>query len=401
MTRQKQQFSRQSVINSPEMLHIKEALTLGAQAAQANGQGFDMWKPIRETPLSVFFSKDEGSFLNEKPNPFLPQLWLGQYGIRIGEMAEGNMHIGGQQLRETVNVPNNLSALKIFDEVLEGAEPFSDWKQYSKLIDMDTPKVNVPITKYTDTVGGSLTAQKGIEIYSESGGTPPSIGGKVETVELDCSGTNNSFRGTIGVNRNDVKDNNFLAVEQSLKNAGNEFYFMIGERIIRLLVADTSVPTDTKANLDNPGTPVNSELEALVEVIRGRFPGKQRNRADTMFMNPIDAAKTVKTANTMGDQPFISRFLLGPTDSTDVVNNSGLAQALGLRNVWETPQIEPGTVLITKRDIAQVVGLREDLTIENFDLSSGGLYQSDLVVRFDVKSAHADVGAFIITAFTP
>jgi hypothetical protein len=90
---------------------------------------------------------------------------------------------------------------------------------------------------------------------------------------------------------------------------------------------------------------------------------------------------------------------LGPTDDTDVVNNSGLAQSLGLRAVWETPQIAAGTVLITKRDIAEVVGLREDLTIENFDLSVGGIYESDLVIRIDVQEAHSDVGAFKITSY--
>jgi len=70
-----------------------------------------------------------------------------------------------------------------------------------------------------------------------------------------------------------------------------------------------------------------------------------------------------------------------------------------LRAVWETPQIDAGTVLVTKRDIAEVVGLREDLTIENFDLSVGGLYESDLVIRIDAQEAHSDVGAFKITSY--
>ena len=380
------------------MAHVQEALVASAEAQQTMGRPFDLFKPIRETPLSVFFDKSEGSFEGGRLNPYLPTIWKHKYGIRIGDEAKGNMRIGGKELKETVSVPNSLSALKIADEILEGAEPWSDWKQYARLIDMESPKVNVPLTKYTDVVGGSITAQKGLDIYKEAGGTPPPIGGKVTTVELDTSGTNNSFRGTIAVNRNDVKDNNFLAVEQSLKNAGNEFYFMIGKKILDVLVNSTVVPTATKASLDN-ATPVHSELEALVEVIRGRFPGQQRNRADTMFMNPTDAALTVKTASTGGFYPFLSRFELGPTDDTDVINNSGLAQSLGLRNVWETPQIAAGTVLITKRDIAEVVGLREDLTIENFDLSVGGLYESDLVVRIDVQEAHSDVGAFKITSY--
>lgn len=399
MVSSKPKHNRSSILQLKEMAHVQEALIASAEAQQNMGKGFDIFKPIRETPLSVFFDRtNPNGFEEGRLNPNLPTIWKHRYGIRIGDEAKGNMRIGGKELKETVSVPNSLSALKIADEILEGAEPWSDWKQYARLIDMEAPKVNVPLTKYTDTVGGEPANQKSLDIYKEAGGTPPAIGGKVTTVELDTSGTNNSYRGTIAVNRNDVKDNNFLSVEQSLKNAGNEFYFMIGKKILDVLVDSTVVPSADKADLDNT-TPTNSELEALVEVIRSRFPGIQRNRADTMFMNPSDAALTVKSASTGGFYPFFNRFELGPTDDTDVINNSGLAQSLGLRAVWETPQIEAGTVLITKRDIAEVVGLREDLTIENFDLSVGGLYESDLVVRIDVKEAHSDVGSFKITNY--
>ncbi len=396
MVASKPKHNRQSILQLKEMAHVQEALIASAEAQQRMGKPFDIFRPIRETPLAVFFDRtNPHGFEEGKLNPNLPTIWKHRYGIRIGDEARGNMRIGGKELQETVSVPNSLSALKIADEILEGAEPWSDWKQYARLIDMEAPKVNVPLTKYTDTVGGDPNNQKGLEIYKEAGGTPPAIGGKVTTIELDTSGTNNSFRGTLAVNRNDVKDNNFLTVEQSLKNAGNEFYFMVGKKIIDVLVNSTVITNATKASLAT-GNPVQEELEALIEVIRSRFPGKQRNRADTMFMNPQDAALTIKTATTGGQFPFLNRFIIGPTDDTDVINNSGLAQSLGLRAVWETPQIEAGTVVITKRDIAEVVGLREDLTIENFDLQPGGLYESDLVIRIDVQEAHSDVGGFRI-----
>lgn len=398
MAGSKPKYSRQSILNLPEMAHIRETLIAGAEVGVSAGLPFNPFRPIRETPLAVFFEKSPNGFENGRLNPNLPAIWYAKYGIRIGDMAQTNPYIGGHALKETVSVPNSLSALKIADQIIEGAEPWSDWKQYTRLIDMDAPKVTVPITKYTDTVGGSTGAQKGIKIYKEAGGTPPMIGGKVTGVDLDTSGTNNSYRGTLAVNRNDVKDNNFLAVEQSLKNAGNEFYYMIGADLIATIVAGSGVPTATAAALAL-GTPIHKQFEALIEVIRSRFPGTQRNRADTMFINPADAAIAVKTAGTNGQWPLLSRFISGPTDSTDVINNSGLAAALGLRNVWETPQIVSGTVLITKRDIASVTGLREDLTIENFDLSVGGLYESDLLVRYHSKVAHPDVGAFIITSF--
>ena len=383
-------------MNMDEMSHIREALTIGAEARAAHGEKFDIWKPIRETPLSVFFDKAPGSMDNMKLNPNLGQIWHNHYGIRIGNLAETNPNIAGVPLKETVNVPNTLSILKIADEIIEGAEPWSDWKQYSRLIQMDAPKVNVPRTKYTDTVGGSSTDS--ISVFKEAAGKPPTIGGKVEPIELDCSGTNNSYRGTIEVQRNDVKDNNFLAVEQPLKNAGNMVYYLVGKDIIDTLIADTTTNTDTRADLDL-ATSVHSEFEALSNVIRSKFPGSQRNRADTMFINPADAYQAVATSTgASGTYPFLSRFILGPTDQTDVVNNSGLAAALGLKNVWETPQIAAGTVMVTKRDVAQVVGLREDLTLENFDLTVGGLYETDLVIRYDKKEAHED-GAYKITSF--
>lgn len=248
----KEKWTRGQILELPELAHIKEALTLGAEfRTQSQGQAYDIMKPIRETPLSVFYDKSQGSFEAERLNPYLPNIWFSKYGIRVGDLARSNPYTGGKQMRETVSIPNTLSALKIADEVLEGAEPYSDWKQYARMIEMDTPKVNVPLTKYTDTVGGSISDQKGLEIYKEAGGTPPAIGGKVTTVELDTSGTNNSYRGTLAVNRNDVKDNNFLTVEQSLKNAGNEFYFMVGEKIIRTLTSSANVVALTGYQIEN------------------------------------------------------------------------------------------------------------------------------------------------------
>ena len=387
-----EKVTRQSLLYSEEFAHIREALQVNAETRQNAGENFNMWRPIRETPLSAFFSKTEGSMLDNRQNPNLPEIWKRAYGIHIGEYAQG----GGHHLKEAVAVPNTLSALKIADEIIEGAEPWSDWKQYGRLIQMDTPKVNVPKTQYTDTVGGGSADI--IDIFKEAGGKPPVIGGKVEPVVLDTSGTNNSYRGTIQVERNDVKDNNFLAVEQPLKNAGNMIYFLIGKHIISTINTDTSTNTAARTTLDL-GTSVHSEFESLGNVIRSIFPGTQRNRADTMFIHPADAMQTIITSTgASGSYPFISRFILGPTDSKDVVNNSGLAAALGLRNVWETPQQTEGTVTITKRDTAHVVGLREDLTLENYDLSVGGLYNTDLVVRFHVVQAHEN-GAYKITSF--
>ena len=385
-------ISRSILLESDEFTGIREALNDASHAYQQAGQPWDFWRPIRETPLAVFFDKSDGSMESMRGNPNLDRIWHETYGVRVGQYAAK----GGNAVRETVSIPNTLSILKISDSIIEGAEPWSDWKQYSRIEDMDAPKVNVPKTRYTDQVGGQ-TADT-INIFKEAGGKPPVIGGKMEPIELDCSNTKNSFRGTIRVERNDVKDNNFLAVEQPLKNAGNLFYYLAGTRIIDRLIADTTVNTDTKANLDF-ATPIHAEFEAISNVIRSIFPGTQRNTADTMFINPTDAWNTIaKSTGASGSYLFLDKRILRDDNDSDVVNNSGLATALGLKNVWETPQIDAGTVMITKRDTAQVVGLREDLTIENYDMTVGGLYDSDLVMRFDVQEADEN-GAYKITSF--
>jgi len=388
--------NRQSLLLSNEFAHIREALELGADARHQAGDPWNLWKPIRETPLSAFFAKDEGSMMNMRGNPNLPALWFHEYGIRIGDYAKSNNSIGGRKMQEAVAIPTTLSILKIADEIIEGAEPWSDWKQYTRLIQMDTPKVNVPVTNYTQQVGGGATDT--IAIYKESGAKPPVIGGIVQPVALDCSGTKNSFRGTIQVQRNDVKDNNFLAVEQPLKNAGNLFYYLIGAQLLSTLKTNAT-NTGTMASLQAT-TSVATEFEAITNVIRNKFPGSQRNTADTMFINPQDAWSLIVTAGTGGQGwPLVNRLILGPMEEKDVINDSFLAASLGLRNVWETPQQPQGTVTITKRDIASVTGLREDLTLENFDLTVGGLYNTDLVVRFDSEFAVAN-GSFTITSFS-
>jgi hypothetical protein len=392
MAKSGETISRNSLLESNDFTGIREALNDAAEGYQTQGKSWNFWKPIRETPLAVFFDKSAGSMEDMRMNPNLPRIWHEHFGVSIGDYASK----GGHAIRETVSVPNTLSILKIADEIIEGAEPYSDWKQYSRLIQMDAPKVNVPKTRYTNQVGGGSTDT--INIFKESGGKPPQIGGKMETIELDTSNTTNSFRGTIRVERNDVKDNNFLAVEQPLKNAGNLFYYLAGKRLIDQMVADTTTNTDTKADLDF-ATPIQSEFEAMANVIRSKFRGSQRNSADTMFIHPADAYQTIATSTgASGSYLFLDKRILRDDNNSDVVNNSGLAAALGLKNVFETPQIAEGTVMITKRDVAQVVGLREDLTIENYDMTVGGIYDSDLVMRFDVKEADEN-GAYKITSF--
>lgn len=383
MTKQElKNVSRSSIFKSEEFGALRENLI---HANEARGGNWNPLKPIRAVPFQAFFSKEKGSFKETKVNKDLPRIFKEEFGIRMGEYAQGSGY------SEAVSIPASLVALKIADMVVEGAEPYSQWKEYIRVVDMPTPLFNVPIDKYTDWVGSD-----DFDIFRATDGGPIDMGGETRTVALNTEDNNGYFRAKVGIRRNDIRDNKFLAVEQNLKNAGAAWYFALGKKIIDFYIAN-STNTATRDALDL-AVPIHSELEALVNVIRNQFPGQQLNRADTAFFHPADAFQTVvKSTGASGIYPFLDNRMLAPNDE-DVINNSGMAKALGLKRAFETPQSTEDTVVIVKRDIAAILGLHQDLEIENFDMTVSGLTESALSMRLDIQQAHPE-GLFTITAY--
>jgi hypothetical protein len=375
--------SRASIFKSEEFAPLKENLI---HANEMKGGNWNPLKPIRAVPFQAFFAKDKGSFKETKINKDLPRIFKEEFGIRMGEYAQGSSY------SEAISIPASLVALKIADMVVEGAEPYSQWKEYIRVVDMPTPLFNVPIDKYTDWVGSD-----DFEIFRATDGGPIDMGGETKTVALNTEDNNGYYRAKVGIRRNDIRDNKFLAVEQNLKNAGAAWYFALGKKIIDFYIANAT-NTDTLANLDLTVGSVHAELEGLVNVIRNQFPGTQLNRADTAFFHPADAYQTVvKSTGASGIYPFLDNRMLAPNDE-DVINNSGMAKALGLKRAFETPQSTENTVVIIKRDIAAILGLHQDLEIENFDMTVSGLTESALSMRLDIQQAHPE-GLYTITAF--
>lgn len=375
--------SRASIFKSEEFAPLREALI---DVNQKHGGEWNPMLPIRKIPFQAFFDKTKkDAFKETTENPNLPEIMKNEFGVRIGDYAKGSGY------SEAVSIPKTLVALKIADMVVEGAEPYSQWKEYVRVVDMPTPTFNVPIDKYTDWVG-----QDDFDIFKATDGGPIDMGGQTTAVVLNTEDNNGYYRAKVGIRRNDIRDNKFLAVEQNLKNAGAAWYFALGEKILNFYIANAT-NTDTRANLDL-ATPIHSQLEALVNVIRNKFPGTLLNRADTAFFHPSNAYETVVTSTgASGIYPFLDNRMLAPNDE-DVINNSGMAKALGLKRAFETPQATDDTVIIIKRDIAAILGLHQDLEIENFDMTVSGLTESALSMRFDLQQAHAE-GLYTITSF--
>ncbi len=85
MTSNRPKHNRQTILALSEMAHVQEALVASAQAQQSRGQPFDIFRPIRETPLASFFDRtNPNAFEDGILNPDLPTIWKHRYGIRIG-----------------------------------------------------------------------------------------------------------------------------------------------------------------------------------------------------------------------------------------------------------------------------------------------------------------------------
>ena len=347
--------------------------------------------PIRAIPFDRYFEKKDESMENMKLNPNLPRIMHEKFGLHIGDYTKR------PGIQESVNIPSTLIALKIADMVVEGAEPYSQWKEYNRVVDMPTPFFNVPKDKYTDWIGNDT-----INRFKSNSGSPLDMGGQEKAIVFNCQGDNNYYRSSLSIKRNDIRQNKFLAVEQNLKNAGAVWYYGVGQLIITTLINNTTTYTGTRASLQL-STSVHSYLEALSNAIRNQMLATQRNRADTLFINGGDAWKTIATATIVpgggggGYYPFLDNTMLAPGDE-DVVNNSGMAKALGLKRAWETPQISSGTVMIIKKDVAQLVGLWQDLEIEDFDMTVAGITQSALSMQFDIQQGW-EQGGYKITSY--
>ena len=366
-----------------ETATLKEALLQANNLRMQNGMQFNPTLPIRMIPFQAYFDKtDNHPMENDAINPELPRILHERFGVHIGDYSLN---------RETVQIPSNLVNLKIADMVIEGAEPYSQWKEYIRVVDMPTPLFNVPVDKYSDWLGFD-----DFDRFKAVDGEPVDMGGKSRAVPLNTENDNGYYRAKLGIKRNDIRDNKFLAVEQNLKNAGAVWYYGLGKKIIDTYVTN-AVNTGTRASLELT-TSVHSQLESLVNVIRNQFPGTLLNRADTAFFHPSNAFETVVTSTgASGIYPFLDNRMLAPQDQ-DVINNSGLSKALGLKRAWETPQATDNTVVIVKRDISHIFGLYQDLEIEDFDMTVSGITNSALSMRFDIQKAH-DEGLFTITAF--
>lgn len=285
------------------------------------------------------------------------------------------------QIKETLSISSGLAQVKVADIVLEGAEPFGFWKQVWRVEQMDTPKLSIPKSSSSDLIPYLADLK-----YTD--GTGKKIeGGSIGSIDFDCADDKGYYAVAAQVKRNWLRDNNFRALEVHLRQLGEAWYYRIGEYLFQRQAALITTYTDTKANLDGAS---NTNLEAIINVLESKIPG-QRYTADTVIMNPTDAYSTkVQQWGTAGPIPLLSSQYFDRQGTN--VSSIGLANLLGVNNVWVTPWATAGTILAFSKDKNFIVGLRQDLEFEDWNDTLKGLVGSATSMRFDQQLGYEAAG---------
>jgi len=265
----------------------------------------------------------------------------------------------------TTGVSPLLIQTKLFDQVIKGAENVILFDRAAKVVSMDAPKKEVPLVNYTD-----FKVHKGL-----TGAKPRTAGGYYDHVELDCSQENGLYRVEIAMDKTWIRDAQWSAIEDALENAGKAMYDQVLSTIMAKYEADVdSTMTDTVANWGG------SHYKALVKGVS--LISSQRMRATSVFIHP-DELYDLMILDYFVHSNYSERAAKGDIDWEE-----GLAGYLFPNKIpiYFTPSVTAAKMTIAAANKAVVLGIRQGLTIENFNDVVGGQEGGVITMQWDVKS---------------
>jgi len=264
--------------------------------------------------------------------------------------------------KEIVNIAPQLIQQKVLADVLYGAQHNKNWKDWVNLVDMDTPQVAVPVLTEEDFIfrkGTKATLAR----Y---------MGGRGRVVQLDCSEDRGLWTGAIGIKKTWIKDSNWNTVGEATKMAGQAAYLEVAREVIAYL--DTNaVATDTFVT------------DMYVSIARSIANMRAAGFQPTIIIVPSSVEGLL-----MSLDAFISIEKLGRVGR--LAEEGTIGNFYGTIPVYSTGDTLGGfSKVTTKRPlvVAQkqgvVLGLRQDLQIEEYDEPLKGLEGAVLTMRFDIK----------------
>lgn len=284
---------------------------------------------------------------------------------------------------ETVMVSTSLFQQKIADDVLAGSEVMADWRQMAKIVDMDASKIEIPIRDRADfqfNTGGQRAPAR-------------SMGGQIPSAELDASNETGMYRGAIDIPKHWIRDSNFNAIQETLTTVGEAVSVKVQKVLIDALISNAS-QTDTKANVDGTNSIF---MEAFINVIDNLIPSN-KFYCDTAVFHPADfAAARYEASAAAGGFPWLQNFYQDKVGGATGLKFGGIKGGVDII-IGDADAATENTVMFYNKNKYLALGIRQDLTIEDFDDVREGIEGAAVTMQF-VTAELRDLAAYKVTSW--
>jgi len=290
--------------------------------------------------------------LNRPPNP----QYLGR--IKLSEI-DCPSKLWMIRLTELVRVDPNLVQKKVLADVLHGAEANKAWKDWVRVVDMDVPQVSQPTISEDD-----------FEVYhGTAGGRSPTGGGKFGSVNLDCSEDKGLHTLPLAIKKTWIKDANWNAVQEATTVAGSAMYKHVASDVCTALASAAGGTESFDTDL------YKTIVKAISTVRNAGF------NVDAVLLRPTEEATL------MAMDKFISIEQLGRVGR--LAEEGVIGNFYGTIPVYST-SVMGANPIVYSRAKGIVVGLRQDIQIEEYNEPLDGLEGAVLTMRFDIQTAFSN-----------
>jgi len=262
------------------------------------------------------------------------------------------------RMTEIVSVGAALMQQKVLADVLHGAEHNKEWKDWVNLQVMDSPKIVVP----------TITEDDFLVVKGTAGSQKRYAGGKFGSVSLDCSEDKGLFTLVLGIKKTWIKDNMWNAVQEAITVAGAAMYKKVA----------TDVCTEFAADADGTESFSTDLYQTIAKAI-------STNRAAGFYPDKVLLAPAQEAALMVLDK-FLDINMLGRVGK--LAEQGVIGNFFGSIPCYSTSVCGANPLVFTQKK-GEVLGLRQDIQIEDYDDPIAGLEGAVLTMRYDIALAFA------------
>jgi hypothetical protein len=270
-------------------------------------------------------------------------------------------------MREMVNVGAGLIQQKVLADVLHGAEHNKAWKDWVRVAEMDDPKDSIPTISEDDF----------LILEGTAGAKGRYTGGKFGSVALDCSEDRGLHKVILGIKKTWIRDNKWNSIQEATTVAGGAMYKHVASDVCTKLAAAAAATETFDTDLYKTG------CKGIASVRKLGF------NPDGILTNPDQEAIW------MAMDKFIDITMLGRVGR--LAEEGVIGNFYGTIPVYST-SVMGANPIVYSRMKGIVLGLRQDLQLEDYDDPIQSLEGAVLTMRFDLATAFANAIRKLATA---